>query len=349
VPQVPSAIIVRCDGGAVFGIGHVSRCLTLIEAFAAENVPARFVAADGTGMVGPTLIKRRGFPVTSVACKMGTLEDARIFCDLLNAEADPLAIIDAPEIDAGYLNLIGHYATTLSIHDSPGIAPRADIVLNPHLDATYTDAPGAQLRLLGPRYNLVHSAFFAASGREGNPSRVIVTFGGEDPHNYTRWVLAELGDTLAEYVVEVIIGPAHPDPASIFDIAGSMKNVRIVQDPPDMAKLLVGAMLAITAGGTTCYELAAAGVPQLGFVSEEHQRRLVESLVAADAMLCLGDHRFLDGAAARSRLRQVLSSGTERKRLAVAGRKLLFGPGAPRAARAILAYFAACPSRRKMS
>ena len=254
----------------------------------------------------------------------------------------PLAVIDSWNADGEYMEAVGRRATTLRIDDFSGQPPGGDILLNAHLGASYQNGKGTQLRLLGPRYNLVRQQFFEKADSKVAVPRIVVTFGGEDPLNQSLWALVELADVLSGYMVDLILGPAHPDPSSVEQAAAAMPNIRLHVDPDDMAPLLAGAALAITAGGTTCYELAAAGVAQVGIITEEHQRPLVESLVAADAMVLLGDYRALDADRARTEIERLLQDGAARERLATAGRKLLPGPGAPHVVDAVLDHFGRC-------
>jgi UDP-2,4-diacetamido-2,4,6-trideoxy-beta-L-altropyranose hydrolase len=339
VPRQPSSVIVRCDAGAGAGLGHVSRCLTLADAFAARNIPVRFVTAEGAGMNGATVIKRRGHPVESAAGPVGAEEDLNALCATLKAEPDPLAVIDGWNAGPAYMNAVMQCAVTMHIHDAPGAAPPAHILVNPHLDAAYGGAAQRQLRLLGPRYNFVRPAFFARPASPKNEFRVVVTFGGEDPHNHSLWALTELDDLLRAHRVDVILGPAHPDPQSVAAAAGGKPNVRIINDPPDMAEWLVGASFAITAGGTTCYELAAAGVPQLAIAVEDHQWPLIRHMVAAGTMIALGDYHGIDNDRARSQVRKLLDDVALRTRLAEAGRRLFSEPGAPCVVAAVFDYY----------
>ena len=294
MPVAPSVVVFRCDAGAVAGLGHVSRCLTLADAFAAQGIPVRFVTAVGAGMTGAALVERRGHRVEPAAGPVGSKDDLTAICGSLSAEAEPLAVIDSWNADAAYMNAVKQYAITMRIHDEVGAAPPANILHNFHLDAAYHGADDGQLRLLGPRYNLVRPAFFACSGIPNVAPRAVVTFGGEDPHNHSLWALTELGDVLADGRVDVIVGPAHPNPASVQAAAAGRPNTRVISDPPDMAAIFAGASLAITAGGTTCYELAAAGVAQLAVAVEDHQWPLIRDMAAAGAMIALGDYHGID-------------------------------------------------------
>lgn len=58
-----------------------------------------------------------------------------------------------------------------------------------------------------------------------------------------------------------------------------------------VAELLLGCDLAISAAGTTLYELCAAGVPTLAFSMSDNQELFAKQMAAAGAVTYLGDIR----------------------------------------------------------
>ena len=58
-----------------------------------------------------------------------------------------------------------------------------------------------------------------------------------------------------------------------------------------VAELLLGCDLAISAAGTTIYELCAAGVPTLAFSMADNQELFAKRMAAAGAVTYLGDIR----------------------------------------------------------
>ena len=53
---------------------------------------------------------------------------------------------------------------------------------------------------------------------------------------------------------------------------------QLLTDVYDMAEAMLWAELAITAAGSTCWELACLGVPAVTIVTAENQRRIAASL-----------------------------------------------------------------------
>jgi spore coat polysaccharide biosynthesis predicted glycosyltransferase SpsG len=207
----------------------------------------------------------------------------------------------------------------------------ANVVINTALDRAVGRYPGRESRrfdLFGPRYNLIDPAMFAAPALAAKARRLLVTFGGEDPFGHTRWVLESFGPMLVGLNVTVVIGPAHPDPSSARSAAAQIGAV-VVEAPPSLMLHIVDADLAITAGGTTCYELAAAGVPMLAIGIEPHQGTLIDALARRDACWPLGMGFDVDIAQANYAILRFIEDSSARNRMRAAQRSLFPGPGAP--------------------
>ena len=237
-------------------------------------------------------------------------------------------------------------ALTVCLDDEALRELPCDLLVNGNLWATaarYAPSPGRRV-LAGPAFNLIRTDYFAAAGgpsRDRAPLRVLVTFGGEDPHNHTLWVLERLGDLLAEHEVTLVVGPAHPDPTSVRRAATArLPGARIADAPAALIPFIAASDLAITAGGTTCYELAAARVPQLAIAVEDHQKTLIEALAARGCLTIMGAHDDLETARARDLLAGLLGSAEARGRQAEAAAALFPGSGLPAIAAAILEHHA---------
>ncbi len=59
------SVVLRCDGSAVIGFGHVFRSLALAREFVDRGARVTFVVAEDDDAV--RLVEREGYPVTSAA------------------------------------------------------------------------------------------------------------------------------------------------------------------------------------------------------------------------------------------------------------------------------------------
>jgi len=211
----------------------------------------------------------------------------------------------------------------------------ADVILNQNATASaelYAQRP-AKL-LLGLTYALIRREFRVASSHKTREDvlRVLVTFGGADPANLTPVAMEALAPLDAHVIV--IAGPANPRASELTAPAGARAMFEILPRIDDMAERMQWADIAVVAAGSTCWELAALGVPMIAIPVADNQLAISESLgtlgigvplsrEAADA----GTLRASVDALARD---QIWRAGMSKK-----GRELIDGLGALRVCAAL--------------
>lgn len=303
------------------------RCLTLADAFRASGAEVEFRTMVGEGLIGAERIEARGFPCAAACEHASTDPDV---ASLSGVERDVL-VIDSRRATADSVNRLSEQGFTVLIDDDGMIGVAADVIVNSSLDAARDRYPGRAGRgpdLFGPRYNLINPALFTHRDPSPTVRRLLVTFGGEDPANHTKWFLEQFGPPLAGLEIVVTIGPAHPDPAAARRAAEAI-GATLAERPPSLAPYIANTDIAVTAGGTTCFELAAAGVPMLAIAIEEHQQPLIASLARRHACIDLGGGLDLDAAFARKALQGLIADRAARARMRDAQRAIFPGPGAP--------------------
>ena len=75
-----------------------------------------------------------------------------------------------------------------------------------------------------------------------------------------------------------MVGRFNPNREKLEQYASEQNNVVLHCDVKDMAGLMTACQLAVTAGGTTIYELSVLGVPFVCFSYAENQEGLTEWL-----------------------------------------------------------------------
>jgi spore coat polysaccharide biosynthesis predicted glycosyltransferase SpsG len=229
-------------------------------------------------------------------------------------------------------------ARKLLVVDDTAEAPRlaGHVLLNQNPGAEslpYGEAPPE--RLLGPRYALLGRRFRLAQRREGREpalaERVLVTFGGADPDNVTLAVLEALEPELPAHV-RVLVGPANPHHGSLARWTASRRNVELLRGATDLPAVMRWADLAVSAPGTTVFELAWLGVPMLLTAIASNQLGSGASLSESGAALYCGPFGPAAAAELRSQFRALLRDPSRRASLARTARSLIDGRGAERVA-----------------
>lgn len=335
------SLVVRADATPAVGAGHFMRCLALAEACVARGGDATFV----TRCANEALLERAraaGVGIDPIALDAPAEEEMEI---LRAAVARPperrrarWVVLDGYSYGPEYQRAVrGMGARTMVLDDTAHQpAYEADVLLNQNLDATereYPVEPGTVL-LLGTKFSLLRREFLpwitAERQARRTAGRILVTLGGSDPGNLTRTVLDGIARSgMMPEEVRVIVGPANPHRAALDAwAAASSLPVTLIDAAPRMPEQMAWADLAVSAAGSTTWELAFMGVPSILLVAADNQAGI------ARAMQALGAARSLDAGADADAIAavfaEVAGDREARRAMAARGRELVDGRGTER-------------------
>lgn len=341
------------------GVGHVMRCLALAQGWQDRGGTVSFVTAPGTPDITERLV-REGCLIHELKAVPGSAADAAETLAVVDETAASWLIVDGYHFAANYLGRVRtDRSRTLVLDDLATMNPLAsDLVLNQNLQATadlyagHADQPSWVGHLLtGSPFALLRREFLQArrtarvSPRpSGNVAarNVVITMGGSDPANVTAQVLTLLaGFSDRRLRLTVVVGPLNPHRTVLSELAAGLAathDVEICIDPPDLPAILISADVAISAAGTSCWELACLGVPMLLVVAADNQQAGAAALAEKQLAIVLGPHAALDTNNLLGPLRTILTDSGERARLSVSAGKLIDGQGAGRVAERMAAW-----------
>ncbi len=324
-------ILFRADGNAQIGAGHIMRCLSLAEALCDSGGTAAFLSAD----LAESFADRLSNTAALHALKSepyGT-QDAAETAALAKEIRAQWIVLDGYSFTPQYqqalkeLNMNVLLLDDISHHGEYVV----DIVLNqnPHADQSQYPHIGADTKLLlGTRFTMLQRAFRTAVQKEpaSNVSNILITLGGSDPENITPKVVRALEGSTAQ--LTIVVGGANPHLNAIKQaIDESNVNAEIVVNATNMPELMQRADLAITAAGSTCYELAFMGVPMITIIVAKNQVGVATGLEANAAAYNLGWHTELSRDSIQNAVKS-LEDVHEREKLIHAGKTLIDGLGA---------------------
>lgn len=348
-----TTILIRADAAPAIGIGHVMRCLALAEALRDGGDTPVFAAA-----CLPEALSRRildgGHALRAVqAATPGDASDLASTIELARDVGAGGVVLDGYHFDEGWRQVLRRAVPPLLLFDdlADGQALTADLVVN-YSPAAFalpygTLAPRAAL-LLGPSYAPLRREILDARDAARLPllqrARLLISFGGSDPTGLTQEVLAALPALLPPSVaIDVVCGPGTAGLDAVRAAAAPhASRVALHLAPPDLANLMAGAGLALTAGGVTMGELAALGVPSLVCVAVDNQDPGARA-AAEGGWAETYDARGAAGAGGEiaRRAASLWQDPVRRERLAQAAAGTFDGRGAERIAAALKAAIAA--------
>ncbi len=303
-------LMIRADANVDIATGHVMRCLALAQAWQDKGGEVVFVMAESTPAVEKRL-KAEGMDIERIDAGLGGVQDRERSCALALARSASWVVLDGYHFGADYqqsFKAAGHKVLFL---DDNGHAKKycADLVLsqNAHADENIYQCRDSDTRLLlGPEYALLRREFAAwrdwkreipAAG-----SRLLITFGGSDPDNFTLRVLEALQRVSVEnFEAVVVVGGNNPHLNSLEQaVAKHTDRVRLSSDASNMPELMAWADGAVAAAGATCWEMCFLSLPALLLDLAPNQLAYYPAGKNAHACLRLGESSLMDGASPES-------------------------------------------------
>lgn len=337
----PSLLVLRVDADGRIGTGHVMRALALAQEWQRQGGEVVF-AGHIAGEPLQQRIDSEGFPLQSLPAAHPDPRDLQVFLPWLRERQGQAGwvVLDGYHFDPAYHDAIRATGWPLLVIDDYGHLAEyhADILLNPNAYAgelTYKTSRDT-LQLLGARYAPLRREFRAAGkqSREavGYGRRILVTMGGADPDNVSgRVVDALLAMGRTDLEVKIVIGSLNPHRQDLTERSRQASfAVELLASVKHMVPLMQWAELAISAGGSTCWELATLGVPMVVTVLADNQERLAASLAKHGVAINLGWFHDWQPEQAASVIQELLTDRDRCRRMGENGRELVDGRGCER-------------------
>jgi UDP-2,4-diacetamido-2,4,6-trideoxy-beta-L-altropyranose hydrolase len=335
-----SPLLFRADASVGMGTGHVMRCLALAQAWQDAGGWAIFAMAQTTPALAARL-RAESCEVVSVAAAVGSTVDSARVAALAREHNASWVVVDGYQFGARYQQALKSTGLKVLFMDDYGHGERysADLVVNPNVSADaalYQNRdPGTRL-LLGPRYCILRREFNAwRHWKRETPSiarRALVTMGGSDPENITGRVVEALGmGGFGNLETVVVVGGSNPNLEWLEQSAARVGGKIVVQrDTAQMAQLMSDADIAISAAGSTCWELCLLGLPSLLVDVAANQTALARELHRRGCAIHLGNSRDVSAEKIASELEKMIQSREIRQSFSLASRALVDGNGARR-------------------
>jgi UDP-2,4-diacetamido-2,4,6-trideoxy-beta-L-altropyranose hydrolase len=343
---VDPILIFRADAGQQIGVGHVMRCLSLAQCWQEAGGQAIFVIGGEVSSLSERL-RAEDLRVSYLSTRAGSAQDAMQTAEIALQTGARWVVADGYHFTSDYQKHLKNSGIRVLLIDDRGYTGHcfADIVLNQNIyanDNLYQKRESDTRLLLGPKYVLLRKEFLKWQDWRRDirdlASKVLVTFGGTDPHNLTRKTLQALKKiSIDSLQVAVVIGGNNPNHASFRSAVDELSaKIEFKRNVTDMAEPIAWADVAISAGGSTCWELAYMGLPGLVIVAAENQIPVAEDLAAAGVVENLGWHTDVSTQVISEALVRLLQSSEKRLAMSHNGRKMVDGKGVARVRKFIL-------------
>lgn len=276
---------IRADGNAQTGAGHIMRCLTIAEELKKKE-QVIFLCADEPSAA---LAESYGYVSIVLGKEPFSEEEVARITEVLRHDVSRF-LIDSYLATPAYVERVAALGRTAFLDDMCREVFPADVIINYNAFAEreayqtlYGQTVGLRQEgvptfLLGCDYIPLRQQF--VSRRAVLPKEagaILITTGGGDKDNLAGAIVEELlqREATAQFTMHVVSGAFNPHMQTLTEMAGKHGNIQVHKNVTDMAGLMSACDAAVTAGGTTVYELCALGVPFVCFSYAENQDALV--------------------------------------------------------------------------
>lgn len=288
-------IFIRADANERVGTGHVMRCMTVADALRQRGQRVCFLTAEEEGA---RLLRERGQEYLVLHTDYADLEgELPRLLGILEEEKPDFFLADSYFVTPAYLREVRRYVPTGLFDDGAMTGYPADLVINYNISAGRIPCGGGEeprtRYLLGPEYVPLRKEFTGLNYTvRRRAERVLITTGGSDKYNLSARLLrrALAGPDTAKLRYTVVSGAYNAHLGELQELADRHENLRVCSNVRDMWRLMGESDLAVSAGGSTMYELSAVGVPVICFSFVDNQEPIVRGFAERGLVGFGGDY-----------------------------------------------------------
>jgi UDP-2,4-diacetamido-2,4,6-trideoxy-beta-L-altropyranose hydrolase len=276
-------IYIRVDGNEIIATGHVMRCLSIAEQIRKLGAEVTFVVADDRPRA---LIEDRGFAVDVLNTQWNDLDkETEVLCAYVQKHQVKVLLLDSYYVTERYLQRIIQYTKIVYVDDMNRFAYPVHTLINYGVftdrsmyEKTYQVAGVPVHFLIGSEYIPLREEFARRSYKvRDTVQKVLITTGGTDQLNVAgnllEWIAANPVLMGLEY--HVIVGCFNQNKKKLYSLAESCANIYLHENVTNMSEWMRSCDVAISAAGTTTYELCACGIPSICLEVADNQEGAV--------------------------------------------------------------------------
>jgi len=361
---IAAMFLFRADGNREIGSGHIMRCLSIADAGRKYfNHDSLFVLAEGSFREA---IRRRGYRCVVFNTDYRDLEpEAERMGELIRLYVPSVLFVDSYYVSPLYLTALQSAVRAgggrlVYVDDVMSFAYPCDILVNYNIygpderdvyEKLYVRAGIPLPRLvLGTSYVPLREEFQNLGIRavKKEAETILISTGGADTEHLALHLAEYLagrkrmsgGDQFAGFRFHFIVGAMNRDYEKIETITRKDEAISLHFNVANMQQLMGEADVAISAAGSTLYELCAAQTPALTYILADNQIPGAKGFERHGILHCAGDVRDMEDIEIPEKLLrgavELAGDYEGRKAVSAVQRALVDGNGARRIVEAVL-------------
>ena len=260
-------ISIITEGFQNTGYGHITRCLSLYQAFEEKNIyPTLYINGDEKA--------KKFLANTNYKLINWLSHPAALIKEIINSD---ILIIDSYLASKEfYDNLSKFCRIILIIDDYMRLDYSSGIILNGTINAEsfpYQHKSNLEY-LLGSKFIPIRKEFWNVSPRKFNRElkSILITYGGQDIRNLTLPTLKAIHDFNSDINLKIVFGNKDEDEINKLKDKYRFAEFYHSLSANEMKELMMNCDIAIAAAGQTLYELAVTGTPTIAVEVAENQK-----------------------------------------------------------------------------
>lgn len=294
-------VYIRTDGNETIATGHLMRCLSIARALRRQHAQPIFVLSDMTSvsllqrMMTAAETAEQAFPIVHLQTDYRNPEkEIPAMQNLLSARSIACLLVDSYFATSRYLSDLKKICRVAYLDDLQAFDYPVDLIINYDIIVDKSFYRSARKVLCGGSYTPLREQFSLCPYHLWEQVRdVFLSTGGTDPFNISCGLLQKMRTSPQWQNVNfhVLTGPMHAHRADLSTLSAQDGRIILHQNVTDMASLMAQCDLAISAAGTTLYELCAVGVPSVSYSMADNQIPGAKAFDQAGLIPWIGDIR----------------------------------------------------------
>lgn len=286
----------RVDANEYIATGHLMRCIAIAEKFLEKGEKCLFLLAEEKET---QKLRDRNLPYRILHTKWNEMEsEEEVMKKVIQEEQLDWLLVDSYQATDRYLSFLNQLVPVCYVDDMGVEKYHVSALLHYSqwpddydYQVKYEDTK--VLLLAGMQYTPLRKEFSENTEKEERMHSILITTGGTDHLDVTGRLLRYCIDreAFASYDFQVIVGSMNQNIEELRIIAQNHPNVELHQNVKNMSRYMRSCEMAVSAGGTTLFELCACKIPTVCFSMADNQKDFTRAMGKRQIMLYAGDAR----------------------------------------------------------
>lgn len=327
-------IYIRADMNEIIATGHIMRCLSIADAAKEHGKETVFITADEKPL---EMLQSRGYePIVLHTDWDNMEEELGVLLPLIKRMGISKLLVDSYQVTEKYLRTLEEHTEVFYLDDLDAFEyPVSNVICyaNYYSQLSYGNYKGNTKFYLGTSYMPIRRVFQNCKPKliKEKIENIMILSGGSDNYHMIENI-AELFKESDILQADIICGAFYPDFEGLKEQFAGYGNLHFYQNVSNLEEFMEKADLAISAGGTTLYELSAKGTPTISYSFADNQLKNVRQFDEDGLISYAGDVRVDDVYGNIYRLYRKFEDSKLRKACSKKMQKVMDGQGATRIA-----------------